>query len=72
MVNRRMELRLSRAAVAAKVRTNGGSGERQQQLSVAAYAMYEHDKIDPSLKTIEQIAAALRVPPTWLAFGSGS
>lgn len=69
MTKRRTELSLSQTDVAARIKF-GKPGEQERQLSVVAYAMYERDEIDPSLKAIEEIAGALSVTPGWLAFGT--
>jgi transcriptional regulator with XRE-family HTH domain len=72
MASRLSELQLSPGDVAEKVKIQIRPGDQGRQLSVAAYQMYEQDELDPSVKTIEQIAEVLRVPPGWLAFGNGS
>ncbi len=69
MIHRRLELQLTQAQVAAGVRLQAKSGK---MLSRNTYCMYETGKYEPRLKLIEQIAAALKVSPGWLAFGNAA
>lgn len=74
MVKRRIELNLTQARVAARVTFEAKTATRrpvQRPLARNTYAMYELDAAEPSLKTLEGIAAALSVSPAWLAFGIG-
>jgi len=74
MAKRRIELNLTQARVAARVTFEAKTATRrpaQRPPARNTYAMYELDAAEPSLKTLEGIAAALFVSPAWLAFGIG-
>jgi transcriptional regulator with XRE-family HTH domain len=69
---RRLELRLTQEEVASKVLICFSSGEKKgnpHPIARNAYCLYELDKIQPSLKTTEALAKALKVCPAWLGFG---
>lgn len=72
MVRRRLEMKLTQAEVAAKVRMQNKSGPRssdERLLSRNGYCMYENGRSEPKLEQIKQIAMALNVSAGWLAFG---
>jgi len=73
LTKRRLALGLTQAEVASRVMLEPKSGAHSgvaRQISRNAYAMYELGIAEPSLSTLKTIAAALKVTPAALAFGT--
>ncbi|UTC29029.1 putative HTH domain DNA-binding protein [Brevundimonas phage vB_BpoS-Marchewka] len=70
MTSRRMELDMSQAEVAAKIRFYNRRQAEWKVLSRSAYCMYETGDVLPDIEKIVTLAEALQCSPEWLAFGT--
>lgn len=69
MTSRRLELDLSQAEVASKIRFYNKKQSEWKTLSRSAYCMYETGDVLPDIEKIITLAEALQCTPEWLAFG---
>lgn len=69
LTSRRMELNLSQADVAGRVRFYNKKAAEWKDLSRSAYCMYESGDVTPDVDKITTLAEILQCTPQWLAFG---
>lgn len=70
LTSRRMELDMSQADVASKIRFHNKKAGEWKTLSRSAYCMYESGDVLPDVDKIVSLAEALQCTPEWLAFGT--
>lgn len=70
LTSRRMELNMSQADVASKIRFHNKKQGEWKVLSRSAYCMYESGDVLPDVDKIVSLAEALQCTPEWLAFGT--